>query len=323
MMKIDFSIYPNNDPGLLTSATRKAFGKNVGEICKAHELDREAVKRILGYDDPRVISGKKTASRGIFSLRDIERLSDHTKVPVDAFCRFPIPKCAKSKYMIADKCLPRFKAAVAEVMAETGCSSEYLAYILTLADKSLGQYLNGTPMPTITVILKLAMILNVRVEYLLGLDDNRTRNPYSHSKKKDGQCMQYELVFEPDRQTADEGIIDDSESLEESEDSEDSAEKCKVLNDNEPAPQRKERRTYSEAEAAAAMSAFHTQGMKAVKQPRINVTFTPTDYEYIKVMARYSGLGLTGFVNKVIEGHMEKHQQLYDTIRQTRMDIAY
>lgn len=75
---------------------------------------------------------------------------------------------------------------------------------------------------------------------------------------------------------------------------------------------RKPRRTYNEAQAQEYMEAGSTTGRKGLKLPRINLAFTPSNYEYIKTMARVRGESLTEFVNAVIEESKEKHEDIYN-----------
>lgn len=77
---------------------------------------------------------------------------------------------------------------------------------------------------------------------------------------------------------------------------------------------RKERKTYTEAEAQAYKDSLKTAGRKGVKLPRINMAFTPTNYEYIHTMARRAGLTLTEFLNAIISQHMDDHQEQYESI---------
>ena len=75
---------------------------------------------------------------------------------------------------------------------------------------------------------------------------------------------------------------------------------------------RKERRTYSEQEAAEILQTLRTSGRKGVKLPRINLAFAPEVHEYITVMSRVRGENLTQFVNMVLKQHMEEHRDIYE-----------
>ena len=73
----------------------------------------------------------------------------------------------------------------------------------------------------------------------------------------------------------------------------------------------KPRKTYTDAEAAEALESLHTSGLKGVKLPRINLAFTPANYEFIKIMAQVRGQNLTEFVNDVLQQARENNADLY------------
>ena len=75
---------------------------------------------------------------------------------------------------------------------------------------------------------------------------------------------------------------------------------------------RKPRKEYTEQEAAVIAETMQTTGKKGVKLPRINLAFSPSNYEYIEIMSRVRGENLTQFVNKIIAEHKELHRDLYD-----------
>lgn len=74
---------------------------------------------------------------------------------------------------------------------------------------------------------------------------------------------------------------------------------------------RKPRKEYTEQEAREIAQTLHTTGKKGVKLPRINVAFTPDNYDYIVCMSRVRGENLTQFINKIIAEHMEQHSEIY------------
>lgn len=76
--------------------------------------------------------------------------------------------------------------------------------------------------------------------------------------------------------------------------------------------QYKARRTYTEAEAQEALESLQTSGKKGVKLPRINLAFTPANYEFIKIMAQVRGQNLTEFVNDVLREARENHADIYE-----------
>lgn len=68
--------------------------------------------------------------------------------------------------------------------------------------------------------------------------------------------------------------------------------------------------TASPEEAAERARALKTQGRKGCKAVRINMAFTPDNYEFIRVMARASGRTMTQFANLVIEAYRREHPEI-------------
>ena len=74
------------------------------------------------------------------------------------------------------------------------------------------------------------------------------------------------------------------------------------------------RKTYTveSAEALELMNSFKTNGRKGLHLKRINLAFSPENYDYITTMARVRGENLTQFVNKIISEHKADHHEIYD-----------
>ena len=60
------------------------------------------------------------------------------------------------------------------------------------------------------------------------------------------------------------------------------------------------------------MQAMKTQGRKGLKLPRINMAFTPDNYNYLKVMSRARGETLTEFCNFVLTQSLNVNRDLYE-----------
>ena len=75
--------------------------------------------------------------------------------------------------------------------------------------------------------------------------------------------------------------------------------------------QRAARKGYTEEEKAAYKQAGKTQGRPGCKMERINLAFTPDNYEYVKTMATVRGQSMTEFVNHIIAANMEENAALY------------
>ena len=68
----------------------------------------------------------------------------------------------------------------------------------------------------------------------------------------------------------------------------------------------------SPAEAAERAAALKTQGRKGCKAVRINMAFTPDNYEFVKVIARAKGKTMTEFTNSIIQQYREEHPELME-----------
>lgn len=76
--------------------------------------------------------------------------------------------------------------------------------------------------------------------------------------------------------------------------------------------QYKERKTYTAEEQLAALNSMKTAGRKGVKLPRINLAFTPENYEFIRIMAQVRGQSLTEFVNDMLKETRQNHADIYE-----------
>lgn len=73
----------------------------------------------------------------------------------------------------------------------------------------------------------------------------------------------------------------------------------------------KDRKEYTPEEAAAFAESFKTSGRKGLRLPRINVAFTPENYEYIRTMSRVRGENYTAFINWLIKTHKDENMDMY------------
>lgn len=73
----------------------------------------------------------------------------------------------------------------------------------------------------------------------------------------------------------------------------------------------KDRKEYTQEEAELFISTFKTSGRKGLKLPRINVAFSPENYEYIRTMARVRGESYTEFINWLIRTHKDENLDTY------------
>ena len=73
--------------------------------------------------------------------------------------------------------------------------------------------------------------------------------------------------------------------------------------------------TASPQEQAEQTAEFRTQGCKDCKAVRINMAFTPDNYEFIKVMAKATGKSMTDFANDVITAYRNEHPEFLEQAR--------
>lgn len=66
-----------------------------------------------------------------------------------------------------------------------------------------------------------------------------------------------------------------------------------------------------EQKAQEAKEALRTQGRANVKLERINMAFTPSNYDFIKVMAAIRGQTMTAYVNAVLDGERARNGEKY------------
>ena len=79
------------------------------------------------------------------------------------------------------------------------------------------------------------------------------------------------------------------------------------------APQEQEPQTVQDTQEVQEAQA--TQGRKGMKMQRINMAFTPTNIDYIRVMAAIRGQTMTQFVNAIIAQDREKNGDAYEAAK--------
>ena len=70
-----------------------------------------------------------------------------------------------------------------------------------------------------------------------------------------------------------------------------------------------EQQVYDAQEAQA------TQGRKGVKMPRINMAFTPSHLDYLRVMAGIKGISITRYVNSLVEKDQKENGDTYEAAK--------
>ena len=87
----------------------------------------------------------------------------------------------------------------------------------------------------------------------------------------------------------------------------------KVFASIEQATSRKgQQGTASPQEAAQRKEQMRTQGRKGVKAERINMAFSDSNYQFIRVMARATGKTMTEFTNAIISEYQREHPELME-----------
>lgn len=71
-------------------------------------------------------------------------------------------------------------------------------------------------------------------------------------------------------------------------------------------------------EAVEVQDELRTQGRKGEKLPRINLAFSPTNYDFIKVMAALHGKNLTQYINDIISAERERNGAAYQKAKEIR-----
>ncbi len=70
--------------------------------------------------------------------------------------------------------------------------------------------------------------------------------------------------------------------------------------------------TASPQEVTERQEALQTQGRKGAKAIRINMAFTPSNHEFIKVMSKATGRTMTELTNQVIEAYRNEHPEFME-----------
>ena len=73
--------------------------------------------------------------------------------------------------------------------------------------------------------------------------------------------------------------------------------------------------TQKEQKAQEAREALQTQGRTGVKLDRINMAFTPSNYDFIKVMAAIRGQTMTAYVNAVLDAERARNGDKYQAAK--------
>lgn len=70
--------------------------------------------------------------------------------------------------------------------------------------------------------------------------------------------------------------------------------------------------TVTKEEAKQRAEDMRTQGRKGCKAIRINMAFTPSNHDFIRVMAKATGHTMTQFANLIIEAYRNEHPEFME-----------
>lgn len=77
----------------------------------------------------------------------------------------------------------------------------------------------------------------------------------------------------------------------------------------------------SEEEREARMNAGRTQGRLGCKLKRINMAFTPENYDFIVFASNYKGTSMTKYLNYIIDQYREEHAEAFDRAKGTAEEL--
>ncbi len=70
--------------------------------------------------------------------------------------------------------------------------------------------------------------------------------------------------------------------------------------------------TASPQEAKERRETLRTQGRKGASATRINMAFSDSNHQFVKVMAKATGRTMTEFVNLIIEAYRKEHPEMME-----------
>lgn len=70
-----------------------------------------------------------------------------------------------------------------------------------------------------------------------------------------------------------------------------------------------------------AQEALKTQGKKGMKMPRINMAFSPSNIDFVRVMAAIKGQTMTQYVNALLDREREANGEAYEAAKKLSTDL--
>jgi hypothetical protein len=75
---------------------------------------------------------------------------------------------------------------------------------------------------------------------------------------------------------------------------------------------RRPRKEYTPEEIQELKSQQRTTGRKNAKSDRLNFAVTPENLQYVQIMSRVTGDGMSAFINKILDQHRRDNAGLYE-----------
>ncbi len=72
----------------------------------------------------------------------------------------------------------RFQERIADAIRDSGYNQKAVAKILNISEGNISNWKKGINLPSIEILYKLCIILNVSADYLLGLEDDFGNKTY-------------------------------------------------------------------------------------------------------------------------------------------------
>jgi len=69
------------------------------------------------------------------------------------------------------------------------------------------------------------------------------------------------------------------------------------------------------------LEAMMTQGKKGMKAMRMNMAFSPSNTDYVRVMSGIKGMTMTQFINSVLDADREKNGKVYRMAKELSKEI--
>ena len=70
-----------------------------------------------------------------------------------------------------------------------------------------------------------------------------------------------------------------------------------------------------------AQEAHKTQGKKGMKMPRINMAFSPSNIDFVRIMAAIKGQTMTQYVNALLDKEREANGEAYEAAKKLFTDL--